>query len=216
MTATPKQTVDDAELAARLRDGDAETFADVIEAYSPALRRLARSYVPSAAVADEVVQETWLAVIEGIDGFEGRSSVKTWVFRILVNIARRQGGRERRSVTLDSTAPEDDGLFDPARLLPFDRPRTPGHWMSFPERSQRRPDDEVVSREAMGIVADAIATLSPTQRQVITLRDVEGWSGGEVCETLSLSEVNQRVLLHRARMCVRAALERHFDDQLCG
>ena len=212
MTTTAEHTVDDAALAARLRNRDEKAFVALVDAYSPALRRLARSYVPNAAVADEVVQETWLAVIEGIHGFEGRSSVKTWVFRILMNIARRQGARERRSVTVGpaSATNDDERSFDPDHLLPFDHARLPCHWRSFPQRRESRPDDEVVSRETMGVVADAIATLSPTQRDVITLRDVEGWSGGEVCETLSLSEVNQRVLLHRARMRVRATLNRRL------
>ena len=211
-----EQTVDDAELAARLRAGDETAFAGLIDAYGPALRRLARCYVPNEAVADEVVQETWLAVIEGIDRFEGRSTVKTWVFRILRNIARRQGGRERRSIAYGSaTATEDDDgrSFDPARFLSFDHPHAPGHWRSFPQTWERRPEDELARRETMGIVAAAIAALCPSQREVITLRDVEGWSGAEVCETLSLSQVHQRVLLHRARMRVRAALEHHFDSE---
>jgi RNA polymerase sigma-70 factor, ECF subfamily len=216
MTTTPEDTVQDTEFAAHLREGDEKAFAKMIDNYGPALRRLARNYVPSAAVADEVVQETWLAVVEGIDAFEGRSSVKTWVFRIFLNIARREGGRERRSITLGSASGGDDEerSFDPGRFLPFDHPSAPGHWRSFPQTWERRPDDEVVNHETMGVVADAIATLSPTQRKVITLRDVAGWSGGEVCGTLSLSEVNQRVLLHRARMRVRDALERHFDSEL--
>jgi RNA polymerase sigma-70 factor (ECF subfamily) len=215
MTTTTEQTVDDTQLATRLRNGDERAFADLLDACNPALRRLARSYVPSAAVADEVVQETWLAVIEGIGRFDGRSSVRTWVFRILLNIARRQGGRERRSVAVDPACATNDEerSFYPARFLPFDHPGSPAHWRSFPQRWEFGPDDEVVSRETMGVVADAITTLGATQREVITLRDIEGWSGDEVCETLSLSEVNQRVLLHRARMRVRAALERHFDSE---
>jgi RNA polymerase sigma-70 factor (ECF subfamily) len=216
VTATPEQIVDDAELAARLRDGDTTAFATLITTHSPALRRVARSYVPSAEVADEVVQETWLAVIEGIERFEGRSSIKTWVFRILLNIARKRGGRERRSVAVGVASAAEDGgsSLGLDRFLPLEHPESPGRWRSFPQRWERRPEDEVMGRETMGVVAGAIAELSPTQREVMTLRDVEGWSGGEVCQTLSISEGNQRVLLHRARMHVRAALDRHFDDQL--
>ena len=209
-------TVDDVELAARLRAGDDTAFAGLIDAYGPALRRLARCYVPNAAVAEEVVQETWLAVIEGIGRFEGRSSVKTWVFRILRNIARRQGGRERRSVACGSTiATEDDdgGAFDPARFLPLDHPHSPGHWRSFPLNWECRPEDEFARGETMGVAAAAIDALCRSQREVIILRDVEGWGGAEVCEALSLSDVHQRVLLHRARMRVRAALERHFESE---
>jgi len=218
VTATPELTVDGAELAARLQDGDAGAFAHLIASYSPALRRVARSYVPSVAVADEVVQETWLAVIEGIDRFQGRSSVKTWIFRILLNIARKQGGRERRSIAVGvgNVAGDDGSSQSPDSFLPLDHPESPGRWRSFPQRWERRPDDEVMSRETMGVVAAAIAELSPTQREVMTLRDVEGWSGGEVCESLSISEGNQRVLLHRARMRVRAALERHYDARPSG
>src|SRR5919106_6931684 len=214
--AAPERTLDDAELAARLRAGDERAFAELIDAYGPGLRRLARWYVPSEAVADEVVQATWLAVIEGIGRFEGRSSVKTWVFRILRHIAHRQGERERRTVTCGTgSATEDDEgrSFDPERFLPFDHPQAPGHWRSFPPAWERRPEDELARRETMGVVAAAIATLCPSQREVITLRDIEGWTGAEVCETLSLSPVHQRVLLHRARMRVRTALEHHFDGE---
>lgn len=215
MTVTPQSTIDDTELAARLRAGDEAAFAGLIDAYGPALRRLAQCYVPNEAVADEVVQETWLAVIEGIGRFQGRSSVKTWAFCILRNIARRQGGRERRTVTYGSasTSEENDRRsFDPYRFLPFDHPHSPGHWRSFPPTWQCRPDDEFARRETMGVVAGAIAALCPSQREVITLRDVEGRSGAEVCETLSISDTHQRVLLHRARRRVRAALQHHFDE----
>ena len=216
MTVMPEPAVDDAELASRLRAGDQTAFVGLIDAYGPALRRLARCYVPNEAVADEVVQETWLAVIEGIEGFQGRSAVKTWVFGILKNIARRHGRRERRSVAYGSTTdPGDDNgqSFDPDRFLPFDHPHSPSHWRSFPQAWERRPEDEFARRETMGVVAAAIGALCPRHREVITLRDVEGWSAAEVCEALSLSQVHQRVLLHRARMRVRAALEQHLDSE---
>lgn len=216
MRTTPRQTLDDGGLAARLREGDEDAFSDLIDAYGPALRRLARCHVPNETVANEVVQETWLGVIEGIERFEGRSSVKTWVFRILLNIARAHGVRERRSVCFSSASNLTDGdgeaSLDPDRFLASEHPRWSGRWRSFPPTWERRPDEELVCRETMDIVADANAALGRNQREVITLRDVEGWSGAEVCETLSLSEVNQRVLLHRARTRVRAVLEHHFDS----
>ena len=188
MTTTPEQTIEDAELAARLRNGDDRAFTGLIAAYDPALRRLARCYVSEPSVADEVVRATWLAVIDGIDGFDG-PSLRAWAFRILLNIARdhdvRPKGRNRTGSDV------------------VGRPR-PRRWDNWSEH-------EVADRETMSVVAEAIKTLSPTQREVITLRDVEGWSGYEVSETLSLNEANQRVLLHRARLRVRAALESHFD-----
>lgn len=196
MTVTAEAALADAELAARLRAGDETAFAGVIHAYGPALHRLARCYVPNAAAADEAVQETWLAVIDGIDRFEARSSVKTWIFGILRNIARHHGRRERRSVAYGSATDPGDA---PGR-----------HGEPVPPTRECRPDDEVARRETMGAVATAIATLCPSQREVITLRDVEGRSAAEVCETLSLTSVHQRVLLHRARVRVRAALEHHL------
>ncbi len=215
MRTAPKPTLDDPGLAARLRAGDEDAFSDLIDAYGPALRRLARCYVPNEMVASEVVQETWIGVIEGIERFEGRSSVKTWVFRILRNIARAHGVRERRSVNFSSASNQTDGdgevSVDPDRFLDSEHPRWSGRWRSAPHTWERRPDEELVCRETMNVVADAIAALGRSQREVITLRDVEGWSGAEVCETLALSEVNQRVLLHRARTRVRAVLEHHFD-----
>lgn len=213
MTVMPEAAVDNVELAARLRAGDEMAFEGVIHAYGPALHRLARYYVPNEATADETVQETWLAVIDGIERFEARSSVKTWIFGILRNIARRNGRRERRSVAYGSATDAGDANdehFAPDRLPPSGRTHLPGHWRSCPQAWECRPDDEFARRETMGAVTFAIAALCPRQREVITLRDVEGWTAAEVCETLSLSPVHQRVLLHRARSRVRAALEHHF------
>jgi RNA polymerase sigma-70 factor (ECF subfamily) len=210
VTVIPEAVVDDPELAARLRAGDETAFAGVIHAYGSALHRVARCYVPNKAVADEAVQDTWLAVIDGIDRFAARSSVKTWIFGILRNIARRHGRRERRSIAYgSSTDPRDTRgeHFEPDRFLQSGHSHVPGHWRSFSPAWECRPDDELARRETMGAVAAAIDALCPSQREVITLRDVEGWSAAEVCETLSLTPVHQRVLLHRARVRVRAALE---------
>jgi RNA polymerase sigma-70 factor (ECF subfamily) len=149
--------------------------------------------VPSRAVAEEVVQETWLGVVRGIDRFEGRSSVKTWLFRIAANRARTRGAREPRDLPLGPSV-------DPDRFLPPDHPQWPGHWAEEPARI-------VETAETIAYVRDAIERLPAMQRAVITLRDVHGWEGAEVCDALELSEGNQRVLLHRARSRVRADLE---------
>jgi RNA polymerase sigma-70 factor, ECF subfamily len=204
---------DDGALAAALRAGDETAFGWLVDRYDGSLRRLARTYVSTPAVADEVVQDTWLAVIKGIGGFEGRSSVSTWMYRILANIARTRGVREQRTVPFSSAAgalEEGDGpAVDPERF----RTRRPfaGHWSSPPTPWDDEPEQSLASRETLAAVEAAIALLPPAQREVITLRDVEGWSADEVCNALDLTETNQRVLLHRARSKVRRALELHFE-----
>jgi RNA polymerase sigma-70 factor (ECF subfamily) len=156
-------------------------------------------YVSSRAVAEEVVQEAWVAVLNGIDRFEGRSSLKTWIFRILTNIAKTRGQREGRSIPLSSLAPDDEHSVDPDRFAEN------GHWAS-PPRSWA-PEDRLLADETMGVVEAAIAELPPNQAIVISMRDVEGFSAEEACNALDISETNQRVLLHRARSKVRQALE---------
>jgi len=175
-------------------------------------------YVPSRAVAEEVVQEAWLAVIRGIDRFEGRSAFKTWLFRILVNRAQTRGEREGRTIPFSELRREAEGsdgsAVSPDRFIPANHPEYPqwvDHWMVPPQAWGGSPEERLVSRETMGQIHAAIEALPPGQRQVITLRDVEGWTSDEVCNVLEISETNQRVLLHRARSRVRAALERHFD-----
>ena len=171
--------------------------------------RVAMAYVPSRAAAEEAVQETWIAVMRGIDGFEGRSSLKTWVFRILVNVAMRTGARERRSMPFSAlAAAEDTGepSVDPDRFLPADHELFPGHWAIMPARWPT-PEEGLLAGEIRGVVAGAIAELPEAQRTVIGLRDVEGWSSEEVCEALEISAGNQRILLHRARSRVRNAIE---------
>jgi RNA polymerase sigma-70 factor (ECF subfamily) len=170
------------------------------------MRRVALSIVGNAAVAEEVVQEAWLGVLRGLDRFEGRASLKTWIFRIVANTAQTRVERESRSVPFSTLADEaagDGPSVDPSR---FRNPQFPGGWTTFPE-----PWDHVEARETRGVIADAIDQLPPAQRLVISLRDVEGWPADEVCTVLELSESNQRVLLHRARSKVRAALERHLQ-----
>jgi len=167
--------------------------------------------VPSQAVAEEAVQECWLAVIDGLDGFEGRSSLKTWIFRILANIAMRSGGRERRSDPFSALADADGGepSVDPDRFLPPDHSRYPGHWAVAPA-AWPTPEQGLLAGETREVIAAAIDRLPNTQRAVIALRDVDGWDAEEVCAALDISPANQRVLLHRARTAVRAALEEYF------
>jgi len=195
----------DVALIAALRSGDEHAFAELIDMYGAGMRRFALSIVRNDAVADEVVQEAWLGVLRGLDGFEGRASLKTWIFRIVANTANTRAERESRSVpfsTFSSDAAESAPTVDPAR---FRNPQFPGGWTTFPE-----PWDHLDAQETRHVIAGAIDDLPSAQRLVISLRDVEGWSANDVCNVLELSESNQRVLLHRARAKVRAALEQHI------
>jgi RNA polymerase sigma-70 factor (ECF subfamily) len=202
--------VDEAELLERLRARDEGAFAELVRAWSPSMLRLARMHVSSAAVAEEVVQEAWLGVLEGIDRFEGRSSLKTWVFRILVNRAMTRGVREARSVPFATLAARDAAGDEP--VVDPDRFTRDGAWASPPRRWEDSPELALRSEETLAVVRAAIEQLPPAQRLVITMRDLEGFGSAETCNALELSETNQRVLLHRARAKVRAALERHFGE----
>jgi RNA polymerase sigma-70 factor (ECF subfamily) len=202
----------DAQLVEALRAGDEDAFARLVREYQPSLVRVARIYVSSQAAAEEVAAETWLAVLKGLDRFEGRSSLRTWIFRILTNIAKTRGQRDGR--TLPFSALEDPGrvpeaALDADRFLDPEHPRWPGHWAVRPEPW---PEDAVIAAETQARLAEAIEALPPAQRAVISLRDVEGWSSGEVRNALELSETNQRVLLHRARAKVRRALESYLGE----
>jgi RNA polymerase sigma-70 factor (ECF subfamily) len=201
----------DIELVTRLRAGDEDAFMALVDRYGALMLRIARGHVPSAAVAEEVVQEAWLGVLSGIAGFEGRSSLKTWILRILTNRAKTRGERERRAVPFSCLPEDDDGpAVGPGRFQ-GSRDRYPGGWVSFPRSWETVPEERLLAQETLTCVQDAIRVLPARQQDVIVLRDVEGWSAEEVCEALELSEGNQRVLLHRARSHVRAALERYFD-----
>ncbi len=192
----------------RLRAGDEAMFATLLDAWSPGMLRAARAYVADEHTAEDVVQEAWLGVLKGIAGFGGRSSLRTWVYRILVNTAKTRGVRDRRTVPLTSLAPLDEDYgptVDPARFRGSDDP-FPGHWRSFPD-AWPSPEHEVVATETRRELAAALATLPRRQRTVIALRDVQGYTSEEVCAILEISAANQRVLLHRARAAVRAALE---------
>ena len=202
----------EAQLLEALRAGDEAAFTQLVREYQPSLVRVARIYVPTQAAAEEVAAETWLAVLNGLDRFEGRSSLKTWIFRILTNIAKTRGQRDGR--TLPFSALEDPGrvpeaAVDADRFLDPEHPRWPGHWAVRPEPW---PEDALVAAETQALVAEAIEALPPAQRAVISLRDVEGWSSEEVRNALELSETNQRVLLHRARSKVRRALESYLGE----
>jgi RNA polymerase sigma-70 factor, ECF subfamily len=198
-----------------LRRGDPDAFARLVDRHSSAMVRVAMAYVPSRAAAEEVVQETWIAVMRGIDGFEGRASLKTWIFRILTNVAMRAGARERRSIPFSSLAEAEttpEPSVDPDRFLPADHALFPGHWAIMPTRWPT-PEEGLLSGETRDVIVSAIESLPPAQRTVIGLRDIEGWGSDEVSETLRISAGNQRVLLHRARAKVRAALERYYDGR---
>jgi RNA polymerase sigma-70 factor, ECF subfamily len=205
-------SVEDRELVAALRRGDEAAFMSLVALYGPTLLRVARMYVPSAAVAEEVVQETWIGVLNGIDRFEGRSSLKTWIFRILTNVAMRTGARERRSVPFAALADAEntgEPSVDPDRFLPPDSPLFPGRWAIMPTRWPT-PEEGLLAGETREVIARAIAELPPAQRTVIALRDVEGWSSEEVVDALEISAGNQRILLHRARSRVRTAIEAYY------
>ena len=188
----------DAELVSRLQGGDEHAFVALVERYHSALVRLALSFVPSRAVAEEVAQETWLGVVSGIHGFEGRSSLKTWLFRILVNRARTAGQRERR---MSRPEPKREPSLDPARFGPD------GRWVDPPAEWPDDVDDRLAARETAERLRSMLDRLPDAQRQVVLLHDVEGLSAGEVCDVLQLTKGNQRVLLHRGRTRLRAMLE---------
>jgi RNA polymerase sigma-70 factor (ECF subfamily) len=187
---------------------------ELVDRYSSPMRRFALGFVRTPAVADEVVQDAWLAVFRGIDRFEARSSLKTWIFRIVANTAITRAGREARSVPFSSLAPDgaEESSVDPDRFLGPDHPRWPGHWASRPEAWRDQPEERLLSAETRGVIDRTIAALPEAQRLVITLRDVEGSSSAEVSSLLDLSDGNQRVLLHRARSKVRAALEGYLQE----
>ncbi len=207
---------DDGVLVPALRRGDEAAFSWLLDRYSGPLLHLARTFVSNQAAADEAVQETWVAVITGVDRFERRSTLKTWIYGILVNVARSKGVKEHRSVPFASLADElgaDERSVDPDRFR-GPRDRWPGHWATPPAAWDELPEDRLLSSETLSVVTGAIGRLPANQQTVITLRDVEGWDPAEVCNALEISETNQRVLLHRARSKVRRALEIHFEEAI--
>ncbi|WP_328356213.1 sigma-70 family RNA polymerase sigma factor [Streptomyces sp. NBC_00445] len=199
-------------LVQRLRDGDEETFALVLDTWSSSMLRLAMSFVSTKDSAEEAVQDTWLAVIKGISGFEGRSSLKTWVYRILVNTAKTRGTKESRTVPFASLLPEEEGPTVDASRFRAPGERYAGHWAVGQEpRPWHLPEDQVLRGEVRKVIAEALDELPPRLRTVITLRDVAGYGSEEVCSLLEISSGNQRVLLHRARALLRRRLEEYLS-----
>jgi RNA polymerase sigma-70 factor, ECF subfamily len=202
----------DLPLLAALRKGDEQAFAQIIDQWSPGMLRLARCYVPTDALAEDVVQEAWIAALRGLDGFEGRSRLRTWVSRIVTNIAKSWGEREHRVTPFSSASFAEGATVDPER---FNAPGEPnaGAWRALPPAWPALPEGEVLTAEAYQVVRRAIDDLPEAQRAVIALRDLDGYDAPEVCEALGLSSGNQRVLLHRARASVRQRIESYFLER---
>ena len=212
----------DAALLAALRAGDEAAFAELVAAWSPSMLRIARSFVGTWQAAEDVVQDTWLGVVRGLADFEQRSTLRTWVLSILANRARTRATRDRRLVLWSDLAPPEadgdtgrwvDGV-DPARFRGPDDPY-PGHWTTAgePVAWREQPETSAISREALEVLDAALAALPPRQQTVVRLRDVHDLTSQEVCEALDISAENQRVLLHRGRSRLRAALELHYQAE---
>ena len=206
-------TVDESTLIAGLRDGDETVFALLVDQHTPSMLRVARGYVPSREIAEEVVQETWIALLKGIDNFEGRSSLRTWLFAVMLNIAKARGVRERRDADA-AIAAYTGGTVDAARFRTGEDP-WPGHWREGQEPSPfpDTPEGSVLADELIDVARRELDTLPERQRVVVTLRDMLGFDSSEVCELLDISVANQRVLLHRGRAAVRAVLEDYLEDR---
>lgn len=200
---------DDAVLAA-LKRGDERVFVDVVQGWSGVMMRAAVAHLGNRALAEEVVQEAWLTVLRTLDRFERRSSLRTWIIGIVINLSRSRARAERRTVPLPANLNETS--VDPARFLPADHPRWPHHWAIEPI-PWPTPEETLLAGETRRVMLDAIAALPPAQREVIVLRDLECLPAADVCNILGLSDTNQRVLLHRARSRVRSALERYFGTE---
>jgi len=202
----------DAEVLARLRRGDDRAFADLVDRWSPTMLRVARAYVSNAQSAEDAVQDAWLGVVRGLAAFEGRSTLRTWVFTILMNRARTRGSREARSVPMSSLAGDDGGpTVDPDRFRGREDPY-PDHWTptGIPVRWEGQPEGRLLAGETMRLLGAALTALPPRQRVVVTLRDVQGLTSDEACEALGITAQNQRVLLHRGRAALRQALEDYY------
>jgi RNA polymerase sigma-70 factor (ECF subfamily) len=201
----------DGQTVAALRAGDERTFRELFERSYPMMKRVARGYVASDAVAEEIVQDTWMAIVTGIERFEGRSALGTWMFSILTNQAKTHSARERRAVPLSSVATADgaEPTVDPDRFQKDDE-AWPGHWAT-PPRPWQKPERRLLSLEARDQLREALARLPERQRLIVALRDIEGLSAEEVRELLGLSQENQRVLLHRGRSRLRGFLETYLD-----
>jgi RNA polymerase sigma-70 factor (ECF subfamily) len=213
------EAVDEPTLVDALLDGDELAFVRLLDSYHGSMLRLAMLYVRDRSVAEEVVQETWVGVLHGLDRFERRSSLKTWIFRILTNQAKTRGKRESLSVPFSVLWDVDMGIpepsLDPARSPSFvlqasDDPNWPHHWALPPHSWDSIPEDRLLSKETRAYIDRAIDTLPDNQRTIIRLRDVDGWTAEEVCNVLGITDTNQRVLLHRARSKLRQCLEEYL------
>jgi RNA polymerase sigma-70 factor (ECF subfamily) len=206
------ETVDETALITALRDGDQAAFAHLVDRHTPSMLRVARGYVPSREIAEEVVQETWIALLRGMDNFEGRSSLRTWLFAVMINIAKARGVRERRDADA-AIAAYTGGTVDPARFREAGDPY-PGHWKpdEVPSPFPETPEGSALGNELVEVARRELDKLPERQRIVVTLRDMLGFDSAEVCELLDISIANQRVLLHRGRAAVRQVLEHYLED----
>lgn len=206
---------EEAVLVQRLRGRDEAAFLAIVQRHHASLVRLAQSFVNNRAVAEEVAQETWVAVLQGIDRFEGRSSLKTWIFQILINRGKTRGVREARSINFSAMNDMDSesgySSVDPSRFLSPDDSQHPGGWAFQPQEWDMTPEQLLLSAESRTFIEQAIASLPELQKQIITLRDVQGWENEEICTMLGISEANCRVLLHRGRSRIRQALENYLS-----
>ena len=205
-------SAEDLALVERLRAGDETTFMMLVELHQAAMLRIARMYVSSHAVAEEVVQEAWLGIVKGLEGFEGRSSLRTWMYRIVANVAKTRGQREGRSVPFSSLAGDDETSAVDPEWFQGAGDRFPGGWRAFPDDWRGIPEDRLIGHETLQHIGRAIDRLPPMQAEVLRLRDVLGWSSEEVRNALDLTETNQRVLLHRARTRVRRELDTYLSE----
>ena len=202
----------DEQILAALKQGDEHAFVQLVERHQGLMLRVALRYVRTRAVAEEVVQETWVGVLHGLDRFEGRAALKTWIFRILTNRAISRAEREGRVVPFSSLGDDDEPAVDPDRFRP-EGAQWAGGWKTFPPSWDTLPEERLLARETLSLIGEAIAELPERQHLVILMRDVEGWSADEVCDALAISEANQRVLLHRARSKVRRSLESYLEPE---
>jgi RNA polymerase sigma-70 factor (ECF subfamily) len=205
-------TADQGALIDALRPGDQGAFAGLVDLHTPAMLRVARGYVPSHEHAEDVVQETWIALLKGLDGFEGRSSLRTWLFTVLINIAKAKGLRERRHVDAEVKA-FTRGTVDPERFRAAGE-EWAGHWRddAAPTPFPDTPEGSVLGRELTAVAERELTRLPERQRVVVTLRDMLGFDSDEVCTLLDISTSNQRVLLHRGRAAIRRVLEDYLRD----
>ncbi len=203
----------ESELVQRLKAGDEDVFVEVVDKFTPSMLRVARGYGLGAATAEDVVQEAWLRVLRSLDGFEGRSSFRTWLFVILGNCARRRASSEGRSVSLDAGSSGAEPSVAESRFFPADHPRWAGMWTTLVDSWDRIPEERLLADETQKRFRAAIDALPERYTVVFVLRDIEGWPSDDVCALLDLTPENQRVLLHRARARVRAALEEYFEER---